>query len=181
MGLTPLNDRELVARILRYDRAAAEALVHEYAGLVYTIFRREQDEADFLEARFHAFFARLAENDYRRLRMWSGDCTLRSYLAALALETVVEWRREHDDSRADLGDALLRPLRRSLGDALHTLTESDRRIIQLRRFDGLGFREIGMRLAMSADAAAVTLHRAEKRLRDQVSMTYPALFEDFVR
>lgn len=176
-----MNDRELVRRILRHDRVAAEALVHEYAGLVYTIFRRELDEPDSLEARLQTFFARLAEHDYRWLRMFKGDCTLRSYLAARALEMLIEWRRAHEDNHADLDDALLKPLRRSLGDALHTLTESDRRIIQLRRFDGLGFREIGMRLAMSADAAAVTLHRAEKRLRDQVSMSYPALFEDFVR
>lgn len=176
-----MNDRELVDRILRYDRAAAEALVHEHASLVYTIFRRDDVEPETVEKRFRSFFARLGEQDYRRLRMWNGNCTLRSFVGALALEALAEWRRDDPDPGTDLGADLLRPLRRSLGDALHTLTESDRRIIQLRRFDGLGFREIGMRLAMSADAAAVALHRAEKRLRDQVSIHYPALFEDFVR
>ena len=176
-----MDDQELVRRILRYDRAAAEALVHEYAGLIYTVFRREHDDPDSVEAQFRKFFARLAENDYRWLRMWTGECTLRSYLAALALKMVVAARAEANETGIDLSVELLAPLRSALHEALHTVSESDRRIIQLRRFDNLGFREIAMRLSMSADAVAVALHRAEKRLRDQVSMTYPALFQDFVR
>lgn len=155
--------------------------MHEYAGLVYTVFRREHDDAEHVERQFQDFFARLAEADYRLLRMWNGQCTLRTYLAALALKHVIEARAGHESESTDLYEELLKPLRGSLRDALHTLTEADRRIIELRRFDGLGFREIAMRLAMSADAAAVTLHRAEKRLRDQIALTYPALFEDFVR
>lgn len=176
-----LDDQELVRRILRYDRAAAEALVHEYASLVYTMFRREHDDPDHVEPHVQQFFERLADNDYRWLRMWNGRCTLRTYLAALVLKLIVEGRRGGEVPDTDLAVELLKPLRESLAAALHTLSESDRRIIQLRRFDGLGFREIGMRLAMSRDAAAVALHRAEKRLRDQVSMVFPALFQDFVR
>lgn len=176
-----MDDKELVSRILRYDRAAAEALVHEYASLIYTIFRRERDEPQYVEEQTQNFFACLAANDYRWLRMWPDNCTLRSYLGALALDMLVGQRRDNGAQAVDLGADLLQPLRHALRDALQTLSEADRRIIQLRRFDGLGFREIGMRLAMSADASAVALHRAEKRLRDQVSVSYPALFQDFVR
>ena len=176
-----MDDQELVRRILRNDRAAAEALVHEYAALIYTVFRREHDDPDSVEQQFKKFFACLADNDYRWLRMWNGECTLRSYLAALALKMVVAARADAGETRIDLSVELLAPLRSALHEALHTVSESDRRIIQLRRFDNLGFREIAMRLSMSADAVAVSLHRAEKRLRDQVSMTYPALFQDFVR
>ncbi len=179
--LSIVDDQELVSRILRYDRAAAEALVHEYAGLIYTVFRREHDDPDHVEQHFQKFFARLAENDYRLLRMWNGECTLRSYLAALALKVVIAARSQASEVDVDLSAELLAPLRTALHEALHTVSESDRRIIELRRFNNLGFREIAMRLAMSADAVAVALHRAEKRLRDQVSMTYPALFQDFVR
>ncbi|NND60477.1 MAG: sigma-70 family RNA polymerase sigma factor [Gammaproteobacteria bacterium] len=176
-----MDDRELVKRILRNDRAAAEALVHEYSSLIYTVFRREHDDPDHVEQSFMDFFARLAENDYRLLRSWNGECRLQTFLAAQALRMVIEARAGGTELECDLSRELLPPLRQSLQEALHTLSEADRRIIQLRRFDGLGFREIAMRLDMSADAAAVTLHRAEKRLRDQVSMTYPALFQDFVR
>lgn len=176
-----MDDRELVSRVLRYDRAAAEAIVHEYAGLVYTIFSRESDNPDFVEHRFDEFFDLLAKNDYQMLRMWNGKSTLRVYVAAIAMKMVLEARTRSDKPQQDLAGELLEPLRESLHAALHTVSEQDRRIIQLRRFDGLGFREIGMRLGMKPNAVGVMLHRAEKRLRDQVSMVFPALFRDFVQ
>lgn len=176
-----MDDRELVRRILRHDRAAAEALVHENAALIYTVFRRQHDDPDHVERSFNQFFTRLAANDYQLLHSWNGECRLRTFLAAHALRMVIDARNETGETECDLSEELLPPLRRALNEALDTLCASDRRIIQLRRFDGLGFRDIAMRLDMSSDAAAVTLHRAEKRLRDQVSMTFPALFEDFVR
>ena len=177
-----MDDKELVNRVLRYDRAAAEAIVHEYAGLAYTLFIRETGDPDCVEARFQEFFDLLAKNDYQILRMWNGRSTLRSYLAAVALKMVME-SRSRADEKPDHGltEELLEPLRESLHYALHTVSEQDRRIIQLRRFDGLGFREIGMRLGMKPNAVGVMLHRAEKRLRDQVSMVFPALFRDFVQ
>ncbi|MDH3588186.1 MAG: sigma-70 family RNA polymerase sigma factor [Gammaproteobacteria bacterium] len=176
-----MDDRELVNRILRYDRAAAEAIVHEYAGLIYTIFTRETDDPDCVESRFEEFFDLLARNDYQILRMWDGKSILRSYLAAVAMKMVLENRSRSGETDQKLSEELLKPLRESLRSALHTVSEQDRRIIQLRRFDGLGFREIGMRLSMKPSAVGVMLHRAEKRLRDQVSMTFPALFRDFVQ
>ncbi len=176
-----MDDKELVNRVLRYDRAAAEAIVHEYASLVYTIFSRETDDPDVVERRFDEFFDLLAKSDYQMLRMWNGKSTLRAYLAALALKMVLETRSRSEESGSDLDTELLKPLRNSLHSALQTVSEQDRRIIQLRRFDGLGFREIGMRLGMQPKAAGVMLHRAEKRLRDQVSMAFPALFRDFVQ
>jgi len=177
-----VDDRELVDRVLRYDRAAAEAVVHEYAGLIYTIFSRESDDPDHVEQRFQDFFDLLAKNDYQMLRMWNDKSALRSYLAAVALKMVLEARtRADEEPDHGLTQELLEPLRESLHSALHTVSEQDRRIIQLRRFDGLGFREIGMRLGMKPNAVGVILHRAEKRLRDQVSMVFPALFRDFVQ
>ncbi len=175
-----MDDRELVSRVLRYDRAAAEAIVHEYAGLIHTIFSRESSNPDEVEQRFAEFFELLARNDYQMLRMWNGNSALRSYLAAVALKMALE-KRTRAGEPGTLAKELLEPLRDSLNGALDTLSEQDRRIIQLRRFDGLGFREIGMRLGMKPTAVGVMLHRAEKRLRDQVSMTYPALFRDFVQ
>lgn len=176
-----MNDRELVNRVLRYDRAAAEALVHEYAGLIYTIFTRETDDPDTVEQHFEEYFELLARNDYQLLRMWDGRSTLRTYLTALAMKMALENRRRHGDDQSDLAEKLLKPLRQALHGAMNTVSEQDRRIIQLRRFDGFGFREIGMRLGMKPNAVGVMLHRAEKRLRDQVSMTFPALFRDFVQ
>ena len=176
-----MDDRELVNRVLRYDRAAAEAIVHEYAGMIYTTFSRETDNPDLVERRFDEFFDLLAKSDYQLLRMWNGKSTLRAYLAAIALKMVLEARSRSEEPEEDLTQELLEPLRNSLHSALHTVSEQDRRIIQLRRFDGLGFREIGMRLGMQPNAVGVILHRAEKRLRDQVSMVFPALFRDFVQ
>lgn len=176
-----MDDNELVRQVLRYDRAAAEAIVHEYAGLIYTIFSRESENPDLVEKHFDEYFDLLAKNDYQMLRMWNGKSTLRSYLAAIAMKMVLETRNRSDKPKMDLIEELLDPLRNSLHCALKTVSEQDRRIIQLRRFDGLGFREIGMRLGMQPNAVGVMLHRAEKRLRDQVSMVFPALFRDFVQ
>lgn len=175
-----MDDKELVNRVLRQDRAAAEALVHEHAGLIYTLFTRESDDPDAVEQRFEQFFELLAKNDYQLLQMWDGRSTLRTYLTALAMKMALE-TRHRDGTSNDLAEKLLKPLRESLHQAMNTVSEQDRRIIQLRRFDGLGFREIGIRLGMKPNAVGVMLHRAEKRLRDQVSMTFPALFRDFVQ
>ncbi|NNF60574.1 MAG: sigma-70 family RNA polymerase sigma factor [Gammaproteobacteria bacterium] len=175
-----MDDKELVNRVLRQDRAAAEALVHEHAGLIYTLFTRESEDPDAVEQRFEQFFELLAKNDYQLLRMWDGRSTLRTYLTALALKMTLEVRSRGGEQN-DLADKLLKPLRDALHQAMNAVSEQDRRIIQLRRFDGLGFRDIGMRTGMKPSAVGVMLHRAEKRLRDQVSMTFPALFRDFVQ
>lgn len=64
---------------------------------------------------------------------------------------------------SDRTDALL--------PALHTLREEDREILMLVAWEGLTHAEIGEAMGISANAVAIRVHRARKRLTDRIDNT----------
>ena len=64
---------------------------------------------------------------------------------------------------SDRADALL--------PALHTLREEDREILMLVAWEELSHAEIGEAMGISANAVAIRVHRARKRLADRMDST----------
>jgi len=64
---------------------------------------------------------------------------------------------------SDRADALL--------PALHALREEDREILMLVAWEGLSHAEIGEAMGISANAVAIRVHRARKRLTDRIDST----------
>lgn len=71
------------------------------------------------------------------------------------------WTDRYETS--DRADALL--------PALHALREEDREILMLVAWEGLSHAEIGEAMGISANAVAIRVHRARKRLADRIDST----------
>jgi RNA polymerase sigma-70 factor, ECF subfamily len=69
--------------------------------------------------------------------------------------------------------ALSRVFRQELEQALQKLPETYRTVVVLRDVYGMSGEETGQLLGISAGAVKVRLHRARKRLRDELVLTFP--------
>ena len=70
------------------------------------------------------------------------------------------WTDDHHET-SDRADTLL--------PALHALREEDREILMLVAWEGLSHAEIGEAMGISANAVAIRVHRARKRLTDRIN------------
>ena len=143
----------------------------------------------------HAFFMRsvrnasvaqdLMQNTFLKLhgarRRWRRGERLRPWVFAIAAHARVDWLRSQGRHAAEPLDeeglpapgdpgAGLQDRERSerVHAALESLTEPQRVVVHLHRFEGLGFAEIGAVLGISEGAAKLRAFRAYAELRRQL-------------
>ena len=193
----PDNDRELVQRIIEGDPAAFERLVLQYMNFIYTILRSglgmEGDQCDDV---FQTVLEKLWENDCRRLRLWTGEGALKSYLAVItrrtAFDYLVSLSRIRPQSLEGLPRDVLEELnairnpetivrRMEIWDRIQEILEElgprDRELISLRFQEELSYAEIAERLGMTVTNVGVSLGRALPRLLEKVRESLPDLFD----
>jgi RNA polymerase sigma-70 factor (ECF subfamily) len=169
--------RELRLRILDGgDRDAIVELVRGLGPWVKATARTMRLEPDECEDAMQEFFTKVSRNDWRPLRAWGGEATLRGYLRVIARRTALDIVKRRGPVSAGEEDEQVsgqpgpRAIveegegRRMLYLALSRLSDDDSRILTLRYFKDLGHAEIAERLRITTNAASVRLHRAEKRL-----------------
>jgi RNA polymerase sigma-70 factor (ECF subfamily) len=168
-----------------------EALMEAYVGGDAGAFRRLFDR---LAPSLHAFFRRsagdaaaddLLQATFLKLHgargRWRPGERLRPWIFAIAANVRVDWARRHGraaeeelreeelPAAANPGDPGADLLSRERGDrvraALEKLPEPQRVVLQLHRFEGLGFAEIGRALGISEGAAKLRAFRAYGELR----------------
>lgn len=182
---------ETVAKVLNGDRDAFRRLVvtHEPAvfGLCRKLYRGDDDQAEdltqdtFVRAycclhrlndpdRFGPWLYQIARSLFRdRCRRQDAE---RRALRAWAQE--MEMPRSRESSRA--GEAV-----DGVAPALADLPETERRILTLRYFDGLSYRELSERLKMSFSQVDHLIRKARSRLarRAHVSLEREARDRDW--
>ncbi len=145
---------------------------HETAlfRLVQRYVKNEQDARETLQR----VFLRAFEN----LPQFRGESSLRSWLYRIAVNTSLHQLRdarpfvalEHASEPETHPFATYRlaaqQARSRLAQAIETLPDKQRRVVELRIFQELSFREIGEALGSSEDTAKANFHHAMKRLRD---------------
>jgi RNA polymerase sigma-70 factor, ECF subfamily len=146
--------RDVLAYALRRceERADAEDVV---AGTFAVAWRRFADAPgdEFRLAWLYAIAARVLANQRRSLRRLSA---LRSRLRAIPAAPPEETK---------LDDVLA---------ALRTLRPGDREILRLAAWDGLSNSELAVAVGCTENAATIRLHRARKRLAEQLQKGTPA-------
>ena len=107
-----------------------------------------------------AFLLRITRNlSINRLRYNHGECRDRNLTVALdELEECIPMPEEHSPELAEL-----------LSGFLRTLSETDRMLFMGRYFHALPVEELGRRMGMKANTAAVKLYRAREALRDYLT------------
>lgn len=158
------------------DREAIVELVRGLGPWVKATARKMGLDPDECEDAVQEFFTKLWLNDWRALRAWGGEATLRGYLRVVAKRTAIDIVKRRGPVSAGEDDEMVsgqpgpRAIveggegRRMLYLALSKLSDDDSTILTLRYFKDLGHAEIAQRLRITTNAASVRLHRAEKRL-----------------
>lgn len=167
-------DRGLVEAFRRGDRRAFEALVRRHQRPVWALvfrFARDRDAAEDLAQR--AFIQALERIGELRgaFRPWLMRIAVN--LAKNALRDGAKFVRDDDDAAqpastpADQVDQALDEGRRArrVREALKSLSERQREVVQLRVDAQLAFAEVGEALGITENNAKVTYHHAVRRLR----------------
>lgn len=161
------------------DRAAFESLVRLTSPETYTLARRlcgnSDDAADVVqEAYLRA---------YRSIRKFRGDAAFTTWLYRITANCATDHlnrrtRHRHDDLSDEHVDerAQIDPeahtdnveLRDELKGALDALPPKLRAVVVLRDVYDLPHEEIASRLNISESAAKVRLHRARRKLREEL-------------
>jgi RNA polymerase sigma factor (sigma-70 family) len=180
------SDDELMRRYVLGDVRAFEALFARLAPRVHGFFLRTFRDPSVADDLLQATFLKVhrARATYRAgepVRPWVFtvaanvrlDELRRRYrmpaASAEEVDTLLE-RHSHEEAnlpRADPAEAAERSAR--VHDALARLPEPTRVVIELNRFEGLSFSEIGKALGISAGAAKLRAFRGYEALRGFLS------------
>ena len=177
------TDRELVARVIAGERAAADEFVDRFAQFVWHVLREDCDlvGADAEDA-FQDVFVRLFDDGCRRLDLWRGDGPFAPYLSPIVRHAGIDLRRRRglppvagpgEDGRSGpaAGDptpeelAEIAEQRESLGLAVTRLSADDRALYELRYVENLSSGEIAKRMGIQVNAVYQRVHRLEQRLK----------------
>jgi RNA polymerase sigma factor (sigma-70 family) len=173
------DDAELLRRYAteRSEEAFAE-LVQRHLGLVYHAALRQcggdAHRAEDVAQQIFTDLARKAASLSRRPVLAGWLYTSTRYAAAQAVRT--EARRQVREREAQMrqeaetgGAADWDRLRPVIDDALQALGATEREAVLLRFFEGCAFAEIGIRLALSEDAARMRVERALGKMRGSLA------------
>ncbi len=184
------TDQALVAGLLAGEYDAPRAFLERHGPAIYAMVTREFgcDQAvarDLLQE----LYLHLYEDDWRRLRLWSGRGSLAGYLRTIARRLLLaRLEREnrpppendapgHEDARdespatpgtepaAEIDRAALAACVRR---AMDRLQPRERRLIHRLHWEEQSYREIAEAEGMTVSNVGVALHRAQKRLADWV-------------
>ena len=185
---------ELVTAAREGDRGAFDALVRRTYVDTYTLAHRltgdDEDARDVIQETYL--------RAYRGLRRFRGDAQFTTWLyritancASTHLGRRARHRHEelHDDLPVDdprpghdpVGRAEHGALRERVNVALRTLPPRLRAVIVLRDIYDLPHEAIAAELGISESAAKVRLHRARRKLRDDVFLRDAAADEESAR
>lgn len=190
---TNQDEADLVARCANGDRAAWEAFVDGYGPLIAALVRRmlhrrtgRARDADVDEIGAEVFLA-LVRRDRILLKRYDPQYRLSTYLGVICRTEVLRHLRRgnrlpHDleePGRLPERDGTLGPSRAledrervaaitSLREALEQLEERDRLLLTMKYLDGMDYRSIGDALGINPESIGQFLHRAKRKLAQEV-------------
>ncbi|ACU54503.1 RNA polymerase, sigma-24 subunit, ECF subfamily [Acidimicrobium ferrooxidans DSM 10331] len=179
-GWTDASDASLAVGIGRWHEAALQEAYRRYASTVWGIARRVTRDAMIAEEITQEVFLTLWREPER---FDPARGSLRTWLATLAHRRAVDAVR-HDAAlrrREDRDHQLTRPPttaeievvmdRVIVADALASLSEQERRAIELAYFDGLTYREVAARLEEPEGTVKSRIRGALTKLHRQMVST----------
>ncbi|HUK67088.1 MAG TPA: sigma-70 family RNA polymerase sigma factor [Anaeromyxobacteraceae bacterium] len=158
------------------DALAFERLFRALAPSLMAFFMRSAKNAAVAEDLLQTTFLKL----HGARGSWRPGERLRPWVFAIAARTRIDWLRRHGrvEELAEEEDLASAPdpadpreglLERERGErvraALERLSEPQRMVVHLHRFEGLSFAEIGLILGISEGAAKLRAFRAYGQLR----------------
>lgn len=168
------DDRQLLRQFVEHNsQEAFAALTKRYLSLVYSVCRRETDNAETAEDVTQAVFLILARKApaLRRNVILSGWLFQTARFAAKNARTQETRRMAYEQKAAEEMEQQSRPEEASwdeieplLNQSLAALKEGERECVLLRFFQGLSFAETGTALGLTEEAARKRLTRALEKM-----------------
>ena len=186
-GRTREDDRELVARALRGDKAAVEVLVHKHQGRVFAvaggILRNREDVEDISQQVFLKAYFSLKRFDQRAaFTTWLYKITVNECWDLLRKRKVrpLVYESELNEEQARLyqateqqperspnvGEQLL--VRQELDNWLEGLDNRDREMLVLKEIQGFTVEEIAEMLSLNGNTVKVRPFRARQRVAERI-------------
>lgn len=177
-----LDELLLIQRIAEGDRYSREFFVDEYLPVAIGAFKRlnipEQEHDDLIQG----FFARLAENNYHRLRSFDGNSALPTWLFRCAYNYAIDTyiRRQRSIEQQDELDlpatdpgidetSWVSEMRELLNGMIgRVLNTQEARVISLHFYEGYTNTEIANQMDIQANNVGVIKARALQKLREHL-------------
>ena len=171
-----MNDRQLVEQVIHHgDRRCFAEIVKRYSGMVFSksigIVKREELAREVCQQAFI--------KAYTRLGYWRSE-SLGPWLVSIAMHTALDIMEQERRRRAvpidsicdkvmveDYSEERERMLLR-MEEAISTLSEGDREIVELHYFRQMKTDEIAKKTGLSQTNVLVKLHRIRDRLRKEI-------------
>lgn len=169
------DEPELIARVLAGDRSAYRPLVEVYEPAVYGICRRwlgsrETEAEDLSQETFLRAYCRLAElRDRQRFGPWLyriARSLCRDWIRKVLAERRALERRLDLERWAAAGGGV----DEDMGFTLASLPAEERRVLELKYFEGLSYREVARRMDLTFSRVDHLIRRARSRLSRRVTV-----------
>ena len=179
------DDGDLVRRCLAGARSAWEDFALAYEEVVvrtvrHTLIRlNRRAPVEDVENIVQDIFSNLLEDSGRRLRMYSGRCSLKGWLRAVAMRRTINYVRDERRRRgrpldehllfipeagsSEADEAMAERIRR-LEASLNQLSIRDRLVLRLYYLDGIPLKSIAVLLGVSRNTIWPMVTRARQRL-----------------
>lgn len=164
---------ELVRRARSGDLAAFEGLYHRHVGRIYAVSLRMVADAALAEELTQEAFVRA----WRKLDSFRGGSAFATWLHRLAVNLVLDRLRSRR-RRRQLDEQAVPPPRPAAADpaaeldlerAIARLPPRARTVFVLYDVEGYRHQEIAEMLGLSVGATKAHLHRARRRLREELA------------
>jgi RNA polymerase sigma-70 factor, ECF subfamily len=175
--MSVVDERRLIERVLRGEKAAQRELYDAHVGRIFALAYRMTGDETAARDCTQLVFIRL----FDKLGSFRGDAALSTWVHAVAVSVVLQWRRSTQQARrreveleaaehlaergSSFGDVVNETIRR----AIDALAEKQRVIVVMYDIEGYTHEEIGTALGITAGASKVRLARARKRLREALA------------
>jgi RNA polymerase sigma-70 factor, ECF subfamily len=173
----PVNDRELIGRVLAGDPGAERALYDAHVDRIFRLVYRMAGDLDRAQDWVQETFIRA----FDRLAGFRGDSALGTWLCSIAISVSlnglrqVRRAREREVSLDDAGPVGHHPreadpdLRTRLGEAIGALPDGYRTVFLMHDVEGYTHDEIARTLGVQPGTSKAQLFRARARLRDALA------------
>jgi RNA polymerase sigma-70 factor (ECF subfamily) len=169
---TEVHDREFVEGVLNGDKAAQRQFYDRHVDRVFSLALRMTGQELAARDCTQTTFIRL----FDKLKTYRGDAALATWVHAVAVSVVLEWRRSFAREKArvvpiEMLDAIAAPavpvtvIDEGVCRAIDALASRYKTVVVMHDIEGYTHDEIGAALGITAAASKVRLSRARRKLR----------------
>jgi RNA polymerase sigma-70 factor, ECF subfamily len=179
-----MHDRDLVERVLNGDKAAQRQFYDRHVDRVFGLALRMTGQELAARDCTQTTFIRL----FSKLRTYRGDAALATWVHAVAVSVVLEWRRSLGREKArvvsiEMLDEMPAPatsvsvIDEGVRRAIDALASRYKTVVVMHDLEGYTHDEIGAALGITPAASKVRLSRARQKLRHVLADYWRTCYE----